>query len=96
MLGRKLLLTPRPLHHLEVVVGELDPGGSTGAEQYAHGESEELLVVIDGTVRLELGDDVHELEAGDSIGYWSSTPHRLSNTGDGLAEVMWIISPPTY
>ena len=27
ILGRKLLLTPRPLHHLEVFVGELDPGG---------------------------------------------------------------------
>src|SRR2546427_10798773 len=29
VLGRKLLLTPRPLHQLEVFVGELDPGGST-------------------------------------------------------------------
>jgi transcriptional regulator with XRE-family HTH domain len=96
VLGRKMLLTPRPLHHLEVFVGELDPGGSTGTEQYAHGDSEELFVVLGGSVRLELGDDVHELESGDSIGYWSSTPHRISNTGDELAEVMWIISPPSY
>src|SRR5438309_3502324 len=96
VLGRKLLLTPRPLHHLEVFVGELDPGGSTGAEPYAHGDSEELFVVLGGSVRLELGDDVHELEPGDSIGYWSSTPHRISNSGDELAEVMWIISPPSY
>jgi len=96
ILGRKMLLTPRPLHHLEVFVGELDPQGSTGAEQYAHGDSEELFVVLSGTVRLELGDDVHELETGDSIGYWSSTPHRVSNAGDGPAEVMWIISPPSY
>src|SRR5881396_2464082 len=85
VLGRKLLLTPRPLQHLEVFVGELDPGGSTGAEPYAHGDSEELFVVLSGSVRLELGDDVHELEAGDSIGYWSSTPHRISNTEDDIA-----------
>ena len=26
VLGRKLLLTPKPLHHLEVFVGELEPG----------------------------------------------------------------------
>src|SRR6266699_1338863 len=96
ILGRKMLLTPSPLHHLEVFVGELDPDGSTGAEQYAHGDSEELFVVLSGTVRLELGDDVHELETGDSIDYWSSTPHRVSNAGDGPAEVMWIISPPSY
>jgi transcriptional regulator with XRE-family HTH domain len=96
ILGRKMLLTPRPLHHLEVFVGEIDPGGSTGVEPYAHGDSEELFVVLSGCVRLELADEVHDLDAGDSIGYWSSTPHRISNTGDGIAEVMWVISPPSY
>ena len=96
ILGRKMLLTQRPLHQLEVFVGEIDPGGSTGAEQYAHGDSEELFVVLSGKVRLELGDGVHELETGDSIGYWSSTPHRISNAGDDTAEVMWVITPPSY
>jgi transcriptional regulator with XRE-family HTH domain len=96
ILGRKLLLTPKPLHHLEVFVGELDPEGSTGAEQYAHGDSEELFVVIRGTVQLELGDELFELEAGDSIDYRSAVPHRISNLGDDVAEVMWIISPPSY
>jgi transcriptional regulator with XRE-family HTH domain len=96
ILGRKLLLTPRPLHHLEVFVGELDPGGSTGPEPYAHGDSEELFVVLSGSVQLELGGELHELESGDSIDYRSSTPHRIVNIGHELAEVMWIISPPSY
>ncbi|HYY02601.1 MAG TPA: XRE family transcriptional regulator [Gaiellaceae bacterium] len=96
VLGRKLLLTPRPLHQLEVFVGELDVGGSTGTEPYVHGDSEELVVVLTGTVQLELGGDVHELEAGDSIDYRSSTPHRVVNVGVDQAEVMWIISPPSY
>jgi transcriptional regulator with XRE-family HTH domain len=96
ILGKKLLLTPRPLHHLEVFVGELEVGGSTGAEGYAHGDSEELFVVLSGSVQLELGGELFELESGDSIDYRSSTPHRISNAGDELAEVMWIISPPSY
>ena len=96
ILGRKLLLTPRPLLNLEVFAGELDPGGSTGAEPYAHGDSEVLFVVISGRVQLELGGDLHELESGDSIDYRSSTPHRASNIGEERAEVMWIISPPSY
>src|SRR5438552_18231972 len=96
ILGRKLLLTPRPLHHLEVFVGELDAGGSTGVEPYAHGDSEELFVVLSRNVQLELGGELHELESGDSIDYRSSTPHRIANTGDDRAEVMWIISPPSY
>ena len=94
--GRKYLLTPRPLEHLEVFVGELEPGGSTGDEAYTHGDSEELFVVLAGRVHIQLGDDVHELEQGDSIDYRSSTPHRVSNAGDMPAEVMWVISPPSY
>jgi transcriptional regulator with XRE-family HTH domain len=96
VLGRKLLLTPRPLQSLEVFVGELEVGGSTGHQPYAHGDSEELFVVLSGNVQLELGGDVHELEHGDSIDYRSSTPHRISNVGGELAEMMWIISPPSY
>jgi len=96
VLGKKLLLTPRPLHHLEVFAGELEVGGSTGTEPYAHGDSEELFVVLSGTVQLELGGELFDLEPGDSIDYRSSTPHRISNTGQDLAEVMWIISPPSY
>ena len=51
-LGRKYMLTPRPLEHLQVIVGELDAGGSTGDEPYTHGDSEELLVVLEGVVHL--------------------------------------------
>jgi transcriptional regulator with XRE-family HTH domain len=96
ILGRKLLLTPKPLHHLEVFAGELEVGGSTGEQPYAHGDSEELFVVISGSVQLELAGELFELESGDSIDYRSSTPHRVANTGQELAEVMWIISPPSY
>ena len=96
ILGRKVLLTPGPLHHLEVFAGELEVGGATGAEAYAHGDSEELFVVQSGTVELQLGGEHFELERGDSIVYRSSTPHRVSNVGQELAEVMWIVSPPSY
>ena len=96
ILGRKFLLTPRPLHQLEVFAGELEVGGSTGEQPYAHGDSEELFVVVSGSVQLELGGELFELEQGDSIDYRSSLPHRVSNTGPERAEVMWIISPPSY
>ena len=95
-LGRKFMLTPRPLEHLQVIVGELDAGGSTGDEPYTHGDSEELLVVLEGVVSLQLGSELFELSTGDSIDYRSSTPHRLVNIGGDPAEVMWIISPPSY
>ena len=93
--GRKFLLTPRPLENLEVFIGELEPGGATAESPYMHGDSEELVVVLAGEVQLQLEDRVFTLEAGDSIDYRSSTPHRVVNVGGGIAEVMWVISPPS-
>ena len=95
-LGRKALLTPKPFHSLEVVVARFEPGGSTGDEPYTHGDSEELLIVVEGDVHVQLGTDVYELGAGDSVHYESSTPHRVSNPGSEAAEVMFVISPPSY
>jgi transcriptional regulator with XRE-family HTH domain len=95
VLGRKFLLTPRPLENLEVFIAELDVGGATADEAYTHGDSEELVVCLDGTIELHLGEEVHELGPGDSIFYRSSVPHRVVNSGKDVAEVMWIISPPS-
>ena len=53
-LGRKALLTPKPFEFLEVVVAEIEPGGSTGDAPYTHGDSEELFYVVAGTLELTL------------------------------------------
>ncbi|HUQ23440.1 MAG TPA: cupin domain-containing protein [Gaiellaceae bacterium] len=95
-LGRKALLTPKPFHHLEVVVAELDAGGSTGDEPYRHGDSEEVFFVLSGRVRLQLADETYELGPGDSVQYRSSTPHRVVNPEQEPAEVMFVVSPPSY
>jgi mannose-6-phosphate isomerase-like protein (cupin superfamily) len=95
-LGHKALLTPKPLHSLEVVAAGFDPGGSTGDEPYTHGDSEELLLVLTGRVHVQLGSELLDLSTGDSVNYRSSTPHRVSNPGDESAEVLFVISPPSY
>jgi mannose-6-phosphate isomerase-like protein (cupin superfamily) len=77
-----------------VYVGEFDPGASTG-DAYVHGDSQELLLVVAGTVRVEIGEQAHVLSAGDSIEYSSAAPHRTENCGEEQAEVLWIVSPPT-
>ena len=91
-----MLLTPKPFHALEVLTAEFEPGGSTGDEPYTHGDSEELLLVIQGRVHVQLGTEVYDLQAGDSVHYRSSTPHRVSNPGGSTAEVLFVITPPSY
>jgi transcriptional regulator with XRE-family HTH domain len=94
--GRKALLTPKPFEALEVVAASFEPGGSTGADPYAHGDSEEMLLVVAGVVELTLDTEAMHLRTGDCARYRSSTPHRLVNVGDETAEVIYVISPPSY
>ncbi|MFC3085225.1 helix-turn-helix domain-containing protein [Tabrizicola soli] len=92
---RKMLLSQRPIQDFEVFVGEFDVGGSTGPEQYTHGDSHEMMLVIAGEVELHLAEEIHRLSEGDCIEYASSTPHRTVNCGTRIATVQWIISPPS-
>jgi transcriptional regulator with XRE-family HTH domain len=92
---RKYLLTSRPLRHLEVYAGDFDPGTSTGPEKYVHGDSQELLVVLSGKVKVEIQESSYTMTAGDSIEYSTAQPHRVEACGEEVAEVLWIVSPPT-
>jgi transcriptional regulator with XRE-family HTH domain len=92
----KQLLTPKPFRHLEAFLGDFEPGGTTGPDPLVHGHSEELLLVLRGSVRLALGDQVFMLSEGDSIDYDSGTPHQVSEAAGQPAQLLWVISPPSY
>lgn len=92
---RKYMLTQRPLRYLEVLYAEIDPGASAGGRTHSHGDSQELLIVISGSVTVTLGEENFDLSGGDSIEYDSSIPHALGNTGTQVAHVIYVISPPS-
>ena len=93
-LTSKYLLSQKPLRNLEVYVADFLPGGSSG-DAYVHGDAQEMVVVISGSVTLELAGAEHQLNLGDSAEYRTSTLHAIHNTSAVPAEVIWIISPPT-
>lgn len=90
---RKTLLTQRADSPMEIYGGEFAVGGSTGPEPYVHGNSFEVIVVISGTILLQLDKQYFSMSSGDSIEFQSSTPHRVENQGDMPAELFWIVSP---
>jgi transcriptional regulator with XRE-family HTH domain len=91
----KFMLTRRPLQHLEVFEGLVRDGATVGSPTHSHGDSQELLLVIEGSVRLLLDDEEHALDGGDSIEYRSSSTHCVVNDSGTTARVLWIISPPS-
>ena len=69
------MLTRRPLQHLEVFEGIVHDGAMVGSRTHSHGDSQELLLVLEGSVRLILDDEEHAMDSGDSIEYRSSSTH---------------------
>ncbi len=79
----------------EVLSLTIAPGGSTGAAPNSH-PGEECTVVLRGDVVAEVAGQLYDLEAGDSIKIHRALPHRFMNRSDAEAEVLIIISPPTF
>lgn len=90
----KYLLSQTPLLNLEVYAGELLPGGDAG-EPFAHGDAQEMLIVVSGQVTLSLAGIDYQLEQEDSAEYRTSLLHAVRNDSDAPSAVLWIISPPT-
>lgn len=80
---------------LEVLEGRLEPGGASSADPWSH-PSEECVVVLEGTLVVEVGDDVYELTTGDSCYLDSRRPHRYRNPSDWDALFLVSVTPPSY
>ena len=87
------LLTPNLRGPFEVLALELAPGAASGDEPLGH-DSEECLLVLRGSVRVELASQTYELDEGDAISIQRNLPHRVVNHGEDTAEILTIISPP--
>lgn len=45
-------------------------------------EGEEFIYVLDGIVALKIGEDMFELEPGDSVYYLSTAPHLVASKSE--------------
>lgn len=75
---------------------ELPPGGFEG--MHAHTENdiplEEIYIVIEGTGRMRIGDEIFTIVAGDSVLARVGTRHDVRNTGDGLLKLLIVWGKP--
>jgi len=64
-------------------------GSSTMEGRLIRHNGREYGFILQGTLEVSVGFDVYRLEAGDSISFDSSRPHRLANAGDVPVEAIW-------
>jgi transcriptional regulator with XRE-family HTH domain len=91
-----VLLTPAGSRHLQVILSTIEPEAGSGDEPYAHDSDEECVIVLKGRMEFWVDEVRYELAEGDSLLFESRLPHRNVNPGPTKAEVLWIITPPSY
>lgn len=74
----------------------LGPGESSSEKPNTHKSSDQVLLVIEGELRAEVGDDRLTLGRGDVVIVPAGTPHKFTNSGKVKAVTFNTYSPPEY
>jgi quercetin dioxygenase-like cupin family protein len=69
------------------------PPGSNVPPPHSHSNNEEIVYVLEGTLRYTVGSDTRDLISGDSMHTPRGTVHAFSNPGDLMARALIIMSP---
>ena len=91
--ARAELLSPSTEGAFAITVWELQPGGSRLVDARAH-PGEEANLVLKGSARLEIGDELIELVAGDCVTFDQRSAHRVTAVGRAPLICLAVVSPP--
>lgn len=71
---------------------ELAPGQKRGDTHDGH-LGRELGIVVAGQAQLIYGEETYDIQAGDSISFFSQIPHVILNNSDTLFKAYWVVTP---
>lgn len=89
------LASPEQAENIEAIFGRYEVGASMGEESVTH-EGEEWGMVLNGRLKVWVGDEIHFLDSGDSIWFPSTIPHRMENVAQQPTEYIWIDTPKSF
>ncbi|WP_327657103.1 helix-turn-helix domain-containing protein [Streptomyces sp. NBC_00483] len=75
---------------------EVMAGPHSAAESATTHQGEEFVYVIDGSIRMVIGESEHLLGAGDTVYYAATVPHQWFNDSDTPARFLFTSSPPGF
>lgn len=89
------LISPDLNRKMEIMQAVLEPGASTCEEPLAH-PGEECMLVVQGRMKVQIGEEEYFLDEGDSIYYFSMIPHKVTSVGE--KDLIWIsaMTPPAF
>jgi transcriptional regulator with XRE-family HTH domain len=80
---------------LQMIHERYRPGAGSGRRLLSH-QGEEAGLVIKGRLALEVDGRRYELAPGDAYRFDSRRPHRFTNAGEDVLEIVSACTPPTF
>ncbi len=69
------------------------PAASNVPPPHSHSNNEELVYILEGTLRYSVGAETRDLNAGESMRTPKGTAHAFSNPFDNVARALIVLSP---
>lgn len=91
-----VLLTPQSSRKLQVILSTVQSGAGSGDVPYSHDSDEECVIVLKGRLEFWVDEESFDMNEGDALLFESRRPHRNRNPGPKVAQVLWVITPPSY
>jgi len=90
------LLTPDMKRQLEVMYMRVTKGENSGSEPMLDPPGEKIGIVLKGSLEISVGNEVFQLNEGDSIYYPTDRSHSWRALEGDPVEVIWILTPPSF
>jgi transcriptional regulator with XRE-family HTH domain len=90
------MLTPRGQGRVQILRSVMQPGASGGEDPYTVNCDVEVLHVVLGRLRLRLGNEWHDLSAGDTMTFPGREPHTWRNDSAEETIALWTLVPAPW
>jgi transcriptional regulator with XRE-family HTH domain len=95
--GEHYIISSPAERRFQAIDTRIPPGGSAGEPQYSFPAEAELVVCIEGSLELRVGESTYRLEAGDTFTYSPRDAHTWRNPSEtDEAHVIWFSVPNPY
>ena len=84
-----------PRRQMTFLIESYAAGADTGTEMLQN-DAEEGGYILEGKIELTVGEDVNQLEKGDSYYFDNNKPHRFRNISDQLCKIVSATTPANF
>ena len=89
-------VTADPAGMLQITVTTFEVGGRSADAPFVHDSDEEVVLLLEGSLEVEVGGERYGLDAGDAVTYSARTPHVARNIGQVPARAIFVLTPPSF